>query len=60
MRPANGIDQGSEVWSNTRVKGRMVFVRVGVIVLAAVCPIITSKIIRALGMNKVDPTKVRI
>jgi len=38
----------------------MVFVRVGVIVLAAVCPISTGKIIGALGVNKVDPAKVRI
>ena len=60
MRPANGIDQGSEVWSNTRVKGRMVFVRVGVIILPAVRSVVTGKIIRALGMNKVEPTKVRI
>ena len=59
MRPADGIHQGSEVWSNTRVEGRMVFVGVGVIVLAAVCPVMTGKIIGALGMNKVDLMKVR-
>ena len=60
IRPANGINQGCEVWGDIRVEGRMVFVRVGVIVLAAVRSVTTGKIIRAFGMNKVDPTEVRI
>lgn len=60
MRPANGINKGSEVRSDTRVEGRVVFVRIGVIVLTAVCSITTGQIIGALGMNEVDPTKVRI
>jgi hypothetical protein len=60
VRPANGINQGSEVWSNIRMKGRMVFVRVGVIVLPAIRSIGTGKIIRALGMDKVDLVEVRV
>jgi hypothetical protein len=60
MGPADGIHQGCKVWSDIRVEGRMVFVRVGVIVLTAVRSIAAGKIIRALGMNKVDLVKVRV
>jgi len=60
VRPANGVHQGSEVWSNIHMERRTVFVRVGVIVLPAIRPIATSKIIRALGMNKVDLVEVRL
>ena len=60
MGPADGIHHGCEVWSNIRVERRMVFMRVGVIVLAGVRPIAAGKILGALGMNEVDPMKVRV
>ena len=60
MRPANGIHQGCEIWSDIRMEGRVVFVRVGIIVLTGVRPITTGEIVRALGMNKVDLMKVRV
>ena len=60
MSPANGIHQGCEVWSDIRVEGRMVFVRVGIIIFTAIRPIATCKIVRALGMDKVNLVKVRV
>ena len=60
VRPANGIDQGCEVRGDIRMEGRMVFVRVGIVVLPAVRSIVTGKIIRTLGMNKVNLVKVRV
>ena len=60
MGPAHSIHQGSKVWSNIRVEGRMVFVRACVIILPAIRPIAAGKIVRALGMNEVDFVKVRI
>jgi len=59
-RPTDGVHQGRKVWSDILVEGRMVFVGVGVIILTAVRSIATGKIIRALGMNEVDPMKVRV
>lgn len=58
MGPANGINQSCEVWSDIRVEGRVVFGRVTVIILAAVRSIPAGKIIRVLGMNKVDLAEV--
>lgn len=60
MGPANSIDQGCKVRCDVLVEGRMVFVGVGIIVLAAVRSIATGKVIRPLGMNKVDLVKVRV
>ena len=60
MRPTNGVHQGCKIWSDIRVEGRMIFTRVGVIVLPAVRSIATGKIIRALCMNKVDLVKIRV
>lgn len=60
VRPANGIDQGCKVRSDIRIEGRMVFVRVGIIVLPAVRSIATGKIIRVLGMNEINLVKVYV
>jgi hypothetical protein len=60
MGPANSVHQGSKVWSDIRVEGRMVFVGVRVIILPAKRPIAAGKIIGALGVNKVDLAKVRV
>ena len=60
MRPTNGVHQGSKVWGDIRVEGRMVFVRVSVIVLPVVRSIATGKIIRALSVNEVNLVKVRV
>jgi len=60
MGPANGVYEGCKVWSDICVEGRVVFVRVGVIILAVVRSGGAGEIIGALGMNKVDLVKVGI
>lgn len=57
MRPTNGVHQGCKIWNDIRVGGRMIFARVGVIVLPAVRSIAAGKVIGALCVNKVDFVK---
>jgi hypothetical protein len=60
VRPSNSVHQGCEVWRDICVEGRVIFGRVGVVILAAVCTIDAGEVIGTLDTNKVDLVKVGI